>query len=478
MNGSCEDGTTVNLTGADTQQLYCSGSAYDFSVVKGVDGTFNFSIVSVDAAGNSSATVSLSWIKDSTAIPAPAISSPSGNPLVNNINELTIIGSCEYGNTVNLSGFNALDITDPAGSSSIDCDAGSYSYTLLAPSDATYSISITQTNGLGTSPAATKTWTLDRVAPDTAISANPTDPNFSFTASFTFNSPDATATFECSIDSGAYATCTSPKSYTSMANGSHTFDVRGKDAAGNSDYTPAQYAWTQNAFYTIGLYHMNTGSELVNSSQYVSPYHSPLTNNATATYVAAKFGNGVKTSQASLQYLSTPDANIFDAMNSTMTIDLWIKFTSLPATTSANQVIISKDGLAGDRGWVVMLKRSSSSNYRLIFGATVTAGGTPTLVTSTSSCLADITTYRHIAVTWNAGSVTLFCDGASKGTGTIGTAGSAKINQTTAPLRIGRTETMSTYKYLDATIDEVRLSQKVRWTTNFTVPAVEYTNPD
>ena len=36
----------------------------------------------------------------------------------------------------------------------------------------------------------------------------------------------------------------SPQSYNGLANGSHSFQVRATDAAGNTDPTPASYDWT------------------------------------------------------------------------------------------------------------------------------------------------------------------------------------------------------------------------------------------
>ncbi|MBI3609163.1 MAG: DUF1566 domain-containing protein, partial [Nitrospirae bacterium] len=79
--------------------------------------------------------------------------------------------------------------------------------------------------------------------PDTLITSNPPNPSAVASASFTFISTVAGATFECSIDAGAFTACLSPKDYTALPDGSHTFDVRATDAAGNTDPTPASFTW-------------------------------------------------------------------------------------------------------------------------------------------------------------------------------------------------------------------------------------------
>ena len=46
------------------------------------------------------------------------------------------------------------------------------------------------------------------------------------------------------MDAGAYAYCSSPKAYSALSTGSHTFSVRATDAAGNVDASPATRTWT------------------------------------------------------------------------------------------------------------------------------------------------------------------------------------------------------------------------------------------
>jgi hypothetical protein len=82
------------------------------------------------------------------------------------------------------------------------------------------------------------------IAPDTAISSGPLSLTKSARASFSFTATMAGSTFQCSLNGAAFAACTSPKKYTGLANGNHTFQVRAIDPAKNIDPTPASFTWT------------------------------------------------------------------------------------------------------------------------------------------------------------------------------------------------------------------------------------------
>jgi flagellar hook capping protein FlgD len=88
----------------------------------------------------------------------------------------------------------------------------------------------------------------DNRAPQTTITQAPTD-GTATSASVAFASSENGSTFECSLDAGAFAPCSSPKTYSGLAVGGHTFRVRAIDGSPNHnvDPTPASASWTISA---------------------------------------------------------------------------------------------------------------------------------------------------------------------------------------------------------------------------------------
>ena len=84
----------------------------------------------------------------------------------------------------------------------------------------------------------------DTTPPDTTLTATPPAVTNSASASFTFAATEAGSTFQCALDGGGFAPCASPQTYSALASGNHTFQVRATDPAGNTDPTPASFTWT------------------------------------------------------------------------------------------------------------------------------------------------------------------------------------------------------------------------------------------
>ena len=87
----------------------------------------------------------------------------------------------------------------------------------------------------GTAGAAT--------APDTTVTAGPAAVTSATTATFAFTSTITPATFTCRLDTGTASSCTSPKTYSGLAAGTHSFTVAAT-AGGATDATPASATWT------------------------------------------------------------------------------------------------------------------------------------------------------------------------------------------------------------------------------------------
>lgn len=94
------------------------------------------------------------------------------------------------------------------------------------------------------------TWTvdnslLDETPPETAILSKPADPSTSPVASFTYSSNEPGSSFQCKLDGGNFSGCPGAGiTYSGLAEGPHTFQVRAIDASHNTDPTPAGYSFS------------------------------------------------------------------------------------------------------------------------------------------------------------------------------------------------------------------------------------------
>jgi hypothetical protein len=134
----------------------------------------------------------------------------------------------------------AVRATDKAGN--VDTTPATWSWTIAAPPPAEE----TPPPAEETPPPAEEP-PADTTPPDTSILSGPSGTTTATGAEFAFTATEAGSSFECRLDGGSFAACTSPKSYSGLAVGSHAFSVRAKDAAGNVDATPATRSWTVEA---------------------------------------------------------------------------------------------------------------------------------------------------------------------------------------------------------------------------------------
>jgi len=107
--------------------------------------------------------------------------------------------------------------------------------------------------GLANLPFAGELYTVDRTPPETTITAGPVGVTAATAATLVFAGSDAAGItgYECRLDGGSFASCSSPVTLTGLAHGAHSFEVRAIDAFGNVDPTPARQDWTINNLPSI-----------------------------------------------------------------------------------------------------------------------------------------------------------------------------------------------------------------------------------
>ncbi|MGH2808994.1 MAG: plastocyanin/azurin family copper-binding protein, partial [Actinomycetota bacterium] len=183
-------------------------------------------------------------VVDTTPPPVPTITSSPTNP-----------------SSSTDASFSFTD-TEPGVSFECQLDGGaftsctsSHNYSGLGSGSHTFGVRARDAAG-NTSAAATYTWTIElgdtTPPPVPTITSNPTNPSSSPNASFGFTDTEPGVTFECQLDGGAFATCTSTRDYSGLAAGSHTFGLRARDAAGNTS-AAATYTWTINPCAEVSM---------------------------------------------------------------------------------------------------------------------------------------------------------------------------------------------------------------------------------
>jgi uncharacterized protein (TIGR03382 family) len=205
------------------------------------DGTYTFLVRAVDAAGNPDPTpATQTWTVDTAK---PTVTIVSGPPSTTSATSATFdFDSNEATTTTGVTYLCKLD-----GEADFTVCPDPKTYTGLGEGAHRLEVLAMDAAGNRSETPAVYTWSVDTLAPDTRIVSGPTGPTRSTSATFEFDevTPTPGVTFECKLDTEAdFTPCTSPKTYTSLAQGEHTLLVRAVDTAGNVDSTPASRTWT------------------------------------------------------------------------------------------------------------------------------------------------------------------------------------------------------------------------------------------
>jgi hypothetical protein len=254
-----------------------------------------FSVRATDPAGNVEASPpAASWTIDTaTNIPLTLTNPADGTVSSNNAPTFSGTASSTNGNGI------SVEIDDADGNlvELLSTGSGSTWSLQASPSlpDGSYTAFASElaTDGVTTDYSAVVGFTVDTTPPTTHVTSAPQGTTSSTSARFDFTSSEAGSTFQCKLDTGSWTPCSSPRSYSSLTSGKHSFSVRATDAAGNTDPTPALASWTIDTSTPLTLNTPADGST-TNATPTFSGRGSSANPNSISVEVVDSSGNVVE----------------------------------------------------------------------------------------------------------------------------------------------------------------------------------------
>lgn len=200
------------------------------------DGDYTVKINAEDMRGQKAAEFALSFRVDATL------------PVVN----ITQSPAAVSGSAVANFAFTAVDTLSAV--TTVECSVDNAAFTVCASplaltglAEGAHTLRVRATDqAQNISAIASANWTINTMAPTLNITAKPNNFSNSVAASFAFNGQAnglAITQFQCSLDNGAFVACASPQTYSALAQGAHTFAVRGLDINGTLS-APLIAQWT------------------------------------------------------------------------------------------------------------------------------------------------------------------------------------------------------------------------------------------
>lgn len=183
-----------------------------------------------------------------------------------------------------------------------------------------------------------------------------------------------------------------------------------------------------------------------------------VTNNSvTFSNIIFKFGYSAFFAGSNSDFLSVPNSSVFN-FTGDFTIDFWANLTSV-ATPPC--FIATANGSTGSAGFIFQYLSGGIqflANYSAgAWGLNISGGSISTNI------------WTHLAVVRHGSAVNLYINGTSIASGVYG-------STITIPgqLIIGNDASQSAGDFMTGYLDEIRVSNTARWTSNFTPPTAPY----
>jgi hypothetical protein len=199
----------------------------------------SFQVRAENADGTDQTPATHSWTVDTVA-PTTTITNQPANPSAGT--------SAAFNFNANETATFQCSLAQGAGPDSYSGCSSGKTYNGLPDGEHTFKVKATDQAG-NTGDTDTYTWVVDNsladtTPPETTILSKPPNPSSSSTASFTYSSNEPGSTFECKLDGAGFSACAATGiTYTGLANGTHSFQVRARDPEGNLDPSPAGHTF-------------------------------------------------------------------------------------------------------------------------------------------------------------------------------------------------------------------------------------------
>ncbi|QDK45007.1 hypothetical protein DOM22_07435 [Bdellovibrio sp. ZAP7] len=305
------------------------------------DGSHTFKVRATDTAGNLSAVTTYTWVINTVTPMASITSSPDS---ITNQTSATF----------------AFFATPPSGGSiaSYQCklDGGAFGactspHTYNGLVQGTHTFTVHSVDNLGNDSDDTSyTWVIDTTNPTLTITDHPALSTNSATAQFKFTGADtgggAIEKYYCDIDGGGFTECASPKNLTSLAEGSHTFQVKVMDTAGNTS-TVASYTWSVDLTSPVltlltkpnSLTNQTTASFTFSASDAgsISGYECKIDGGTAVSCVSGVSYSSLTAGAHNFEVVAIDDAgNYSSSISYSWTIDLTAPTVTITAKPAAN----------------------------------------------------------------------------------------------------------------------------------------------
>lgn len=339
-------------------------------------GSHTYGVRTTDAAGNTGATASHTWIVD-TGLPSIIISAPVAGRSYNDAGyaagcatptgdvcgvasdpggsiaavavSIKQAGTARYWDGTSFA--STVEVFLPAtGTTAWTVNLAASSF----PTDDTYTLHARATDDVGLAGFDTVVFTIDRTPPPAPTVVTGPTGTTAGGATFTFTK-EAGATTVCRLDVGSWVPCSNPTTYSALANGAHTFEVRAIDGAGNTGATTSR-SWTVDALApSIGTTFPTTGARYTNAT-YIAGCVAGVGDLCGTT---ADAGSGVAKVELSVQRASTglyltgttfsAAAQNWITATGTTSWSHAIAATTFPADGTYTMVVRATDGVGNTR---------------------------------------------------------------------------------------------------------------------------------